>query len=160
MGGSAFNLLLPGNSFPRLPPLVYRALKERLTQTVASLYLHVATPAEAPEKLDHGDLDFIVCTPRESSSHSLNAPHDRVKAALGASHCILEDGNRTSNFAIPVDRGAWAALGCSQEETDSRQIAEDKDIFYQVRSVAFHETFTQAHRSVFFLGGYSCMCRH
>lgn len=136
MGGSAFKLL-PGDSFPRLPPLVYRALKERLTQTIASLYLHVTTPTEAPEKLDHGDLDFIVCTPKESesSSHSLNAPHDRVKAALGASHCILEDGNRTSNFAILVDRGSWAALGCSQEETYSRQIADDKDIFYQVRSV-------------------------
>ncbi|KIK69537.1 hypothetical protein GYMLUDRAFT_33911 [Collybiopsis luxurians FD-317 M1] len=132
MGGSAFNSLPPG-SFPRIPPTVYKDLKARLKPTLDSLYEYVAVPAEAPEKVDHGDLDFIVCTPRASLGvDSVNAPHDLVKEALGATHCILESGNRTSNFAVNVDRGSWSVLGCAEEEQRSRQAAGDQDIFYQV----------------------------
>ncbi|KAE9400430.1 hypothetical protein BT96DRAFT_1097497 [Gymnopus androsaceus JB14] len=127
MGGSAFSLLLSSSSFPRLPSAVYEALKARLTPVIQSLYLHVAIPAEAPGKMDHGDLDFIVCSPRESSAytlapHSVNAPHDRVKAALGASHCVLADGNRTSNFAI---LGRTRCVECCK-------LQGENDIYYQV----------------------------
>ncbi|KAJ3802483.1 hypothetical protein GGU11DRAFT_865496 [Lentinula aff. detonsa] len=136
MGGSAFKLLQT-SSFPRLPSPVYQALKARLTPVLQQLYDYVAVPAEAPEKMDHGDLDFVVYQPRLSSSHCLtpglvNAPHQQVKTALGASHCILEDGNRTSNFAIAVDRGAWGSVGCAEQEENFRQVADEHVIYYQV----------------------------
>ncbi|KAJ3895454.1 hypothetical protein GG344DRAFT_38886 [Lentinula edodes] len=132
MGGSAFNFLL-ASSFPRLPPPVYHALKARLTPVLQQFYVHVAVPAEAPEKTDHGDLDFVVFCPRNlSAPHSVNVPHELIKAALGATHCILEEGNRTSNFAIVVDRGTWGHLGCTEQEEKSRQSAGEHDIYCQV----------------------------
>lgn len=132
MGGSAFNFLLT-SSFPRLPPPVYHALKARLTPVLQQFYVHVAVPAEAPEKIDHGDLDFVVFCPRNSSApHSVNVPHEVIKAALGATHCILEEGNRTSNFAIAIDQGAWGHLGCTEQEEKSRQSAGEHDIYCQV----------------------------
>ncbi|KAJ4482143.1 hypothetical protein J3R30DRAFT_2131082 [Lentinula aciculospora] len=153
MGGSAFNVLL-ANSFPRIPSPVYQALKARLTPVLQQFYINVAVPAEAPEKIDHGDLDFVVCNPRESTSYALaaqsvNVPHELVKAALGASHCILEEGNRTSNFAVAVDQGAWRHLGCAEQEEKSRQAADMRDIFYQI-DVRVCEDENEWERVVYF----------
>ena len=53
MGGNAFHNILPG-AFPRLPPLLYRLLKARLLPRLKPFYEHIAVPAEAPEKPDHG----------------------------------------------------------------------------------------------------------
>ncbi|KAJ3822392.1 hypothetical protein F5880DRAFT_682517 [Lentinula raphanica] len=137
MGGSAFHDL-PPNSCPRIPNVVYQALKARLTPVLEQIYVYVAVPPEAPEKLDHGDLDFAVYKPREDSFSNVstpgmvNAPHFIVQAALGASHCILEDHNRTSNFAIAIEQGAWEELGCAEQEEKSRRAAGGHDIYYQV----------------------------
>lgn len=133
MGGHAFNLLNPG-SFPRIPTTVYQPLKAHFQVLLQALYVHVGVPTEAPEKLDHGDLDFIVCTPTAKESlNSVNAPHNQVKAALGATHCVLVDGNQTSNFAVPVSRDAWSSL--DQEEV-SRQV------FHQVKVDFFTRLYT------------------
>ncbi|KAJ7600533.1 hypothetical protein C8J56DRAFT_1073703 [Mycena floridula] len=63
MGGNAFNRTLPDSAFPRIPPIVYAALKSRLTRKLADIFTHVDVPAEAPEKVDHGDLDISVACP-------------------------------------------------------------------------------------------------
>jgi hypothetical protein len=44
------------------------------------------------------------------------------------------DGNRTSNFAIPISSGEWAQCGPEEgeEETKARKEAGDSGIFYQV----------------------------
>ncbi|KAF9077664.1 hypothetical protein BDP27DRAFT_1311432 [Rhodocollybia butyracea] len=123
MGGRAFNFLEPG-SFPRIPTPVYQPLKARFQVLLQALYVHVGVPTEAPEKPDHGDLDFIVCTPiTRGSLDSVNVPHDQVKAALGATHCILVDGNQTSNFAVPISRDTWRSLDHDGASTET---------FYQV----------------------------
>lgn len=96
MGGNAFAALLPGASFPRMSPEVYNRLKDDLTQCLQTFYEVVAVPREAPEKVDHGDLDFVVCNPRKDFTL-----HE-VRGALGAREAVLVEGNRMSNFAIPV----------------------------------------------------------
>ena len=53
MGGNAFRNL-PPNALPRLPPLLYGLLKSRLLPRLQPLFEHIAVPAEAPEKTDHG----------------------------------------------------------------------------------------------------------
>ncbi|KAF5389273.1 hypothetical protein D9757_003542 [Collybiopsis confluens] len=140
MGGSAFNSL-PSGSFPRIPPPVYKDLKARLSPALDRLYEYVAVPIEDPEKTDHGDLDFIVCTPRNArnlpetetdTDTAVNVPHNQVQVALGAIHSIVEDGARTSNFAVLVERGAWSSSGCSEEEERAREAVESGEIFYQV----------------------------
>lgn len=156
MGGNAFGGVLPDSAFPRLPPNVYRALKARITPLVQSLYTHVATPIEAPEKLDHGDLDFTVAGPRELESGvedpsqaatkdvaKVNVPHERVKSIIGATYCNGMEGNRTSNFAIPVPEGEWAHLGHAEEEQQRRcEVGGSGQIYYQVRYLESNSSTT------------------
>ncbi|RDB14556.1 hypothetical protein Hypma_016242 [Hypsizygus marmoreus] len=150
MGGNAFTSTLPPTSFPRLPPAVYAALKTRLFPQIQSIYTHVAVPFEAPEKASYGDLDFVVAGPKHHRHHHhpsetstrdaqtthaeipVNAPHELVQETIGAAHVNPMEGNRTSNFAVPIARGEWSALGHADEEEEARRGAEGGEIFYQV----------------------------
>ncbi|KAF8895530.1 hypothetical protein BD779DRAFT_1500014 [Infundibulicybe gibba] len=137
MGGSAFSSKLSSSAFPRMPPVVYQTLKARFLPVLHTFYKHVVIPVEAPGKPDHGDLDFVVVGPlREDGTsdkaESMNVPHARVAQALGASVVIPMEGNRTSNFAVPVSAGEWARLGCAQAEERGRDAAPGRGIFYQV----------------------------
>ncbi|KAJ7104269.1 hypothetical protein B0H15DRAFT_1016646 [Mycena belliarum] len=112
MGGSAFRAVLPLSAFPRMPPATYYALKARLTPRIQTLYSVVSTPYEAPEKQDHGDLDLLVCEPRSG----LEVPHEAVRAVLNATHVVPMPGNRTSSYAVPIDRGEWPDVQAQEEE--------------------------------------------
>ena len=117
MGGNAFNLLLPDASFPRMPPTFYLALKAHLTPILQRFYVQVATPREAPEKIDYGDLDFVVYGQRGAEAH------EELKTALGASYSIPTEGIRgMHHFAIPL------------ATSDLRDVASsiDKAAFFQV----------------------------
>jgi hypothetical protein len=73
MGGNAFTSVLGPTSFPRLPPAVYDALKARILPILEELYVHVRVPPEAPEKESYGDLDIVVCSPRQPTRISSNS---------------------------------------------------------------------------------------
>lgn len=96
MGGKAFKDL-GDDAFPRIPPVAYKALKEGLSERLRTLFEFVGTPAEAPEKTSHGDIDFIVADPR------MNSSCEQVKCVLNAQHAVLAEGYRTSNYALPFD---------------------------------------------------------
>lgn len=138
MGGSAFSSTLRQSAFPRLPPVVYANLKAHLLPKLQNLYTFVSVPYEAPEKIDYGDLDFVVAGPKskrppmESTTDSVNVPHEIVQEAIGARYAIPMEGNRTSNFAVVVAQGEWNQLGHGQEETKCRHGAEAGEIYYQV----------------------------
>ena len=98
MGGKAFLSQIPNATFPRLSPLIYASLKSTLLPRLTPLFQHVGVPHEAPEKEDHGDVDFIVTGP-------LTTPigHEEIKHALRASACIPSaqpDRAGTHNFAL------------------------------------------------------------
>jgi hypothetical protein len=86
------------------------------------------------EKLDYGDLDFVVAIPKNQS-----LSHQVTKEVLGASLVIPMEGNRTSHYAIPlqVPPGEWAPFGHSAEKEDKCRKVTDSDgqIFYQVRKL-------------------------
>ena len=127
MGGRAFRSVLPLAAFPRIPPAIYRSLKAHLYPKLSELYTWVGVPIEAPEKLDYGDLDFVVATPKiQSMSHQV------IKEILEAKLVIPMEGNRTSHYAIPISPGEW---GHFSEEDDKNKKATDMQIFYQVRRV-------------------------
>ncbi|KAH9891611.1 hypothetical protein C8Q73DRAFT_746703 [Cubamyces lactineus] len=142
MGGNAFKALslTTGATFPRMPPPVYNALKSTLQPILQKLYMHVAVPHESPEKVDHGDLDFVVCGPRTS-----NLTHDEVKAALRAAHSVPMEGNRTSNFAIRADAFEDVARACRECADDSVQA---EDVYFQV-DVNVCGDYAQWERTVF-----------
>ncbi|KAJ3512081.1 hypothetical protein NMY22_g15440 [Coprinellus aureogranulatus] len=148
MGGSAFRATLGQSAFPRIPPSVYEPLKGRLYSRISELYTYVSVPKEAPEKEDYGDLDFLVTEPRFQLSKTaedpslpggvsevpdgLSAAHVLVKRALRAKHVIPWEGNRTSNYAVPVQMGEWEPFGYGQLEMQRRSEATASEIFYQV----------------------------
>ncbi|KAF8478163.1 hypothetical protein DFH94DRAFT_82836 [Russula ochroleuca] len=97
MGGKAFLSHLPDATFPRLPPLLYASLKSSLLPRLTPLFQYVDIPHEAPEKEDHGDIDFIVACPHTAVGH------EEIKSALGAVACIPSaqpDGGGSHNFAL------------------------------------------------------------
>lgn len=97
MGGNAFNAVVNFSGiFPRMQPALYRCLRQKHEDALKKLYTLVGTPAEAPEKVDHGDVDFIVW-------HPCPVDHLSVQEALKASHVKPIDGPRTSNYAVPLD---------------------------------------------------------
>lgn len=130
MGGSAFSASLPATAFPRIPPAVYKNLKSKLLLKLRELYTHVGVPVEAPEKADHGDLDFLVAVPIVPGTDFVS--HERIVEAIGAKHVIPMEGYRTSNFAVPVQSKEWQEVGHGAEEEERRTLAEGHEIFYQV----------------------------
>ena len=97
MGGKAFLLHLPDATFPRLSPATYASLKSGLLPRLTPLFQHVGVPQEAPEKQDHGDVDFIVACPHAAVGH------EKIKSALEAIACIPSgqpDGGGSHHFAL------------------------------------------------------------
>lgn len=137
MGGSAFSAILAASSFPRLPPVVYKNLKASLVPTLGQYYRHVTVPAEGPKKVDYGDLDLLVVLPKapfndDRSGSTATVPHDVIKKALGATLSNEMEGNRTSNYGIPVRVGEWSTFGLAKDEERLRAEAVNGEIFYQV----------------------------
>jgi hypothetical protein len=97
MGGKAFLSRLPNATFPRLSPTIYASVKSTLLPRLTLLFQHVGVPHEAPEKEDHGDVDFVVACPYTAIGH------ERIKSVLGAIACIPStqpDGRGSHNFAL------------------------------------------------------------
>jgi hypothetical protein len=131
MGGSAFSAILAASAFPRLPPAVYQALKASILPRISQFYAHVTVPLEAPEKVDHGDLDLLVTNPKPEYGSAV--PHEVIKHAIGAKYANEMMGNRTSNYAVPIKSGEWGPLGHAIDEQQNRADADDGEIYYQVR---------------------------
>ncbi|PPR02843.1 hypothetical protein CVT24_002321 [Panaeolus cyanescens] len=130
MGGSAFAERLSAEAFPRLPPVVYYALKAHLMLLLQQEYLYVGVPREDPQKPDHGDLDFIVTQPRDTDTTCV--PNESIKALFGAFDVI--SGNPTTNYAVPVEDGEWEQYGLLELENSFRAKCADRKIYYQVSS--------------------------
>lgn len=107
MGGNAFSECLPTAVFPRMSPAFYNSLKARIVPRLEALYHLVTVPPEAPGKLDYGDLDLVVCQPKEVKENtplSECVTFAEIEQALGSVHSIPLPGDRTSNFAVPIQQ--------------------------------------------------------
>ncbi|KJA21192.1 hypothetical protein HYPSUDRAFT_88200 [Hypholoma sublateritium FD-334 SS-4] len=130
MGGNAFGTILPAAAFPRIPPSIYRALKQDMLAKMSEFYNRVGVPREAPEKVDYGDLDLLVTDPK--SVYGSFVPHEVIKQGIGAKYVNPMKGNRTSNYAVPIYHGQWTALPHGAEEQENRSVTEDGEIYYQI----------------------------
>ncbi|KAJ3503985.1 hypothetical protein NLJ89_g8179 [Agrocybe chaxingu] len=131
MGGSAFGSILQPTAFPRIPPPIYQALKGSFLSKLQEFYECVGVPTEAPEKLDHGDLDFLAAIPKAPFTDS-SVPHECIRDAICATYMNPMEGNRTSNYAVPIKPGAWAEFGFAGLEHQCRKDVENGEIYYQV----------------------------
>jgi hypothetical protein len=118
MGGNAFSEQLPTAVFPRMSPAFYNSLKARIVPRLEALYHLVAVPPEAPGKLDYGDLDIVVCQPKnikEGIPLSECVTLTEIEQALGSVHSLPLPGDRTSNFAIPIQQDEVQHFALDQE---------------------------------------------
>ena len=125
MGGRAFLEKLPGATFPRMDPLTYQLLKARHLEQLRQIFHLIGVPHEAPEKSSYGDIDYIVCSPLDTSS----SRPEELKNALGAVHCIRND--HTLNLAIPLQGGDASMF----YQVDINQ-CQDQDMWE--RTIFFH----------------------
>jgi hypothetical protein len=125
MGGNAFSEQLPTAVFPRMSPAFYNSLKARITPRLEALYHLVAVPPEAPGKLDYGDLDVVVCQPKdikEGVPLSECVTFAEIEQALGSVHSLPLPGDRTSNFAIPIQQDEVQHFPVAQEAIRERKL--------------------------------------
>ncbi|KAF2801558.1 uncharacterized protein BDZ99DRAFT_219278 [Mytilinidion resinicola] len=98
MGGLAFATPGPNGSpplaVPRMSPAVYQTLKSKISPILSQFFSKVATPPEAPGKTSHGDIDFLVEGPLNSSF----TPND-IADALNATRHVKNGATRS--YAVP-----------------------------------------------------------
>lgn len=112
MGGKAFAAGHVGLLTPRMPPHIYSKVMCHCCDILRQYFKHVATPIEAPQKIDYGDVDFLVAQPY-SPEISKNQGMTRTTAeilakAFEAERFISVSGNPTMSFAVrwPVSDSA------------------------------------------------------
>src|SRR2546423_5920826 len=98
MGGSAFaDPKNPSKALhtPRMPPHVYRHIRDRALRILRTFYTHAQCPIEAPGKADYGDVDILVASPHVHA----NTDAASIFGALGATHYKMN--SPTTNYALP-----------------------------------------------------------
>ncbi|KAH0379970.1 hypothetical protein KCU89_g17704, partial [Aureobasidium melanogenum] len=75
MGGRAF----PDLHVPRMNHQVYEKVKRTALKILSKRFVNATAIPEAPEKLDFGDVDFVI-----ELSPSTPLPHHQVALDLGA----------------------------------------------------------------------------
>ncbi|KAK4459365.1 hypothetical protein QBC42DRAFT_274679 [Cladorrhinum samala] len=133
MGGSAFSFLKNPPFTPRMPPAVYKQVKQSCHAALRELFVYVATPIEGPGKQDHGDVDILVAQekrcffPRTASDtvpKSHNELLNEIKLLLAAEYCKIT--GPAANLAI-----RWPSS--SLEDAEADQGREEKFIQVDVR---------------------------
>lgn len=101
MGGIAFSLKDPrGLNTPRMPPEVYRVVRDKCHALLRQRFLAVASPIEAPAKLDYGDVDIFVAWDTEEDPP---ADFADICDLLGTTHArVKELVMCDAQFAVPV----------------------------------------------------------
>ena len=98
MGGLAFSTPGPNGAppllVPRLTTDVYNKLKAEYTSLLQQIYRIVAVPHEAPGKLDHGDIDFLVEGPQDDLTNDDVAKHLNAKRQI--------KNGPTRSYAVPL----------------------------------------------------------
>ncbi|KAG9696196.1 hypothetical protein KCU95_g4455, partial [Aureobasidium melanogenum] len=92
MGGRAF----PDLHVPRMNRQVYEKVKQTAMKILSKRFVNTTTIPEAPEKLDFGDVDFVI-----ELSPSMPLPFQQVALDLGAK--TVKNNHPTYSFAVPLE---------------------------------------------------------
>lgn len=137
MGGGAFGSGADAPFTPRMPPDVYRKVRDNCHTALRQIFTYVATPIEGPGKKDHGDIDVLVAGerrltfPARAQDTDPKTPGDLfalVRKVLQADHGNIM-GN-AGNFAIPwpADDQDLAAISAGSADDKPRHIQVDVQI--------------------------------
>ena len=109
MGGKAFAAAGKSLVTPRMPKLVYEAIKARCHGILRTMYTCVASPIDGPGKQDFGDVDILVAWPHDSEA-PMRQQLQAIADALGATDTIFQNADCSSNLAIPWPSDAGTEL--------------------------------------------------
>ncbi|KAH8130596.1 hypothetical protein FP744_10003814 [Trichoderma asperellum] len=126
MGGLAFASGEYALYTPRMPKKVYEATKARCQEILRGLYHHVESPLDGPGKVDFGDIDIFLASPKPEASTGLYAINV-ISQALGAERAFVDNGGEgikaAGSLAIP-----WP-----KDETNDGEDADKKHIQVDIR---------------------------
>jgi len=84
---------------PRMPPHVYKKMKQHILSLLRQHFRYVETAIEAPAKKDYGDIDILVAEPIERPSSAFT-PED-LAAFLASTTSKKTRGSSTTHVAVP-----------------------------------------------------------
>lgn len=96
MGGLAFATSGPNGSplnVPRMPTDIYKSMVAEIQSKLFTIFRNVVVPREAPGKVDHGDIDFLV------EGTLIPWTPDSIKKTIGATHFITN--GVVYSYAVP-----------------------------------------------------------
>ncbi|KAI0447633.1 hypothetical protein F4803DRAFT_498852 [Xylaria telfairii] len=145
MGGLAFASDPDPVLTPRMPPRVYRAVRDRCQKKLRKLFVVVATPIEGPAKTSFGDIDLFVAWARKdvfpsskpTTCSSLESPKEAVCRVLGAIKSKSENAH-TATLAIPWPKdfpyssNEAQTDGAESDKQDAKSLADSKALCIQV----------------------------
>ncbi|RYP23374.1 hypothetical protein DL767_008828 [Monosporascus sp. MG133] len=159
MGGFGFRR--KGNDLnldtPRMPPHVYRHIREKVHAALRQRFLVVASPIESPGKIDYGDVDVFVCwdtVGRFGECDSVQAIRkcldatelENIRLLVGAAHALVErKQNVTAQLAIPWPETAGME---TTEESRPRLAQIDFHICCSLQDLEW-QIFQCAHGDIF-----------
>jgi hypothetical protein len=141
MGGGAFGSGADGPFTPRMPPDVYRTVRDNCHAALRQIFTYVATPIEGPGKKDHGDIDVLVAGERrlafpagaqDTEPRSLPDLFAAIEGVLRVDHSNTV-GN-AGNFAIPwpAEFGDLSAIPTGSADAEARGEETDRTRHIQV----------------------------
>ncbi|KAB8360864.1 hypothetical protein FH972_024598 [Carpinus fangiana] len=117
MGGHVFEAGAAGLDVPRMSPSIYFALKSYFLTVLKKHYGQVVVPAEAPEKLSYGDIDFLATEPEKSDTQTtVLAIHQSLNAVRHQHH----PSDPLVSFAVPYAAIDIRDLNGSEMSTKQR----------------------------------------
>jgi hypothetical protein len=135
MGGSAFANEPCRLYTPRMPPQAYARIRDACQHLLQQHYALVATPIEAPAKIDHGDIDILVAEALSSQPPCGVLPlTEHLSAVLGATKSIAVQGNPTVSLAL-----RWPSdVPCHSKRPPPVELGEDSTIYEVYVQVDVH----------------------
>jgi hypothetical protein len=116
MGGSAFS---PALHTPRMPPQVYRHVRDDVHRKLRTLFKHVSTPIEAAAKVDYGDVDVLVYEEMpwtEEWRGSETGIAEALASFLEAKVYKRDKGSDEIHFALPWPENIMDELSSSERD--------------------------------------------
>lgn len=112
MGGQAFVDLESAYGpivVPRMPPATYQAISLEIQSKLRTLFSKVVIPREAPAKVDHGDIDFLVGGIIPCGNAYTNV-WDAVQMLLNAQFCTSRGGSHSFGIKHPHVPNAYVQI--------------------------------------------------
>lgn len=147
MGGLAFSNSGPNGSplnVPRMPTTIYKSQVAEIQSKLLTIFRNVVVPHEAPGKLDHGDIDFLV------EGTLVPWTPDSIKKTIGATH--FATNGVIYSYAVPYADAPDQYVQVDIERSPGNGTADSEELFEWTKFMKSYSDLLQiigiCHRSL------------